>query len=161
MVRVVGVEEAVVGESQWQGLVATLWIGALNGFMVWTLTYFLSHYVINNIACRLGTSFVTCSETESLSAGIALIVAAIITLVFLVRQRIYRPLLVALASCVALWGVGGSWLSGTSWWTFFFMIVVSAAVYMAVAWLARIRSFGIALAVVVIAVVLLRLVLIA
>lgn len=157
MVRVVGAEEPIVGENQWRGLLATVWIGAVNGLLTWLLTYFLSHYVINNIACRLGTSFVACSATDVVSAGIALVIATVVTLVFLVRQRVYRPLLVALAAAVALWGVGGSWLVGASWWTVIFTVLISALVYAAVAWLARIRSFAIALVVVVIAVVVFRL----
>lgn len=160
MVRVVGAESTVVGDSRWQSLVTPLWIGATNGFVLWILTYLLSHYVINNIACRLGTSFVSCSATDAVSAGIALVVAAVVTLALLVRERIYRPLLVVLAASFVLWGIGGTWLGGASWSTFFFTLLVSALVYTTFAWLARVRSFVIALIVTIIAVIVLRLVLV-
>ena len=159
MVRVVGAEEPIVGENPRQGMIASLWIGAVNGTVLWVLTYFLSNYVINNIACRLGTSFVDCSETAPVSAGISLIVAAVITLVFMVRQRIYRPLLVALASSVVLWGITGSWLEGASWTTLLLTILTSAAVYTAIAWLARVRSLLVALLAIVATVVTLRFIL--
>ena len=161
MVRIVGAKEPIVGDVAWRVIFTAGWIGALNGVIVWLTTYFLANFVINNIACRMGTSLVSCGETGEVSAVVALVVAAIVSLIFLVRWRIYRPLLAAIAATVTMWGIGGSWLAITSGWgSFFVLVLVSSLVYVLFVWLAKIRSFGIALVVTAIVVLLMRLIVI-
>jgi uncharacterized membrane protein len=75
----------------------------------------------------------------------------------LIRLRVYRPLLVVLASAVSLWGIAGmAW--GLTW---YLGALVAAVMYLLAyglyAWVARTRMFLIALAVTVVLVVVVRL----
>ncbi|MDB5165857.1 MAG: rane protein of unknown function [Candidatus Saccharibacteria bacterium] len=157
MVEVVSNTEPAVRWSAWRDEVSALASGALVGAATWILTYALSEYVIGQIACRAGSSIISCESSVSISAMIALIFASVAGLVLLVRRRVFRPLLVVLAAATTLWGVGASWLVERTLFDFVLTVLISALVYLVFAWFAKIRQFWLALGVLIVLVIVFRL----
>lgn len=139
------VETAIVMQS-WRRVLPALLSGAIAGLVAWVGTFLLSEYVIGPIACRIGSSLVSCSDNVFVSSNIALIVAGFVALGLLVRQRALRPLLVVFAAMVSLWGLG-SWLSNDAWYlSLVLSVALSALVYAVFAWFSELRRFWVALA---------------
>jgi len=159
MVKVLSDSEPPVKFSVWQDEVSAFVGGALVGLATWTLTYLLSEYVIGIIACRSGSSLIGCDDTTVVSAGFALIFASLAGLTFLVRRRLFRPLLVVLAATVTLWGMNGSWLEERTLGNVLLTMLVAATIYLMFGWFSKIRQFGIAIAVTVALVIVFRLLL--
>lgn len=150
------VETAVVMQS-WRRVLPTLLSGAIVGLVTWVGTFLLSEYVIGPIACRVGSSLISCSDNAAVSSNVALIVAGVVALGLLVRQRVLRPLLVVLAAVASLWGLG-SWLSNDAWYlSLVLSVVLSALVYAVFAWFSELRRFWVAFAVTIALVLVFRL----
>jgi len=159
MVKVLSDNEPPVKFSAWQDEVSAFVGGALVGLATWILTYLLSEYVIGIIACRSGSSLIGCDDTTMVSAGFALIFASLAGLTFLVRRRLFRPLLVVLAATVTLWGINGSWLEERTLGNVLLTMLVAALIYLMFGWFSKIRQFGIAIAVTIVLVIVFRLLL--
>ena len=75
---------------------------------------------------------------------IAKILVSIASLLSLVRNGVFRPLLVVLASLIALWGAS-AWLGPLPWWQgMLWHGVLFALAYALFAWVARLSNFLIA-----------------
>lgn len=157
MVKVISDSEPAVRFGAWKDEASGLVGGALVGLVTWLLTYGLSEYVIGQIACRAGSSLISCDSSVSVSASIALIFASIAGLILLVRRRVFRPLLVVLAAAITLWGVNTTWLVERSFLNFILTVLVAALVYAVFAWFAKIRQFWLSLSVLTIVIVVFRL----
>lgn len=139
-------EDIYAGDTSWRQLQSAAWIGAGAGVLTWILSYLLANYVVGQVACRLGTSLIQCSDTTYVSGILALILVGILALILTVRQRLYRPLFVILASTLVLWGIGGSWLVGMGYLGFLLTVLISALVYSTMTWFSTVRNFWVALA---------------
>lgn len=139
-------EDIYAGDTSWRQLQSAAWIGAGAGVLTWILSYLLANYVVGQVACRLGTSLIQCSDTAYVSGILALILVGILALILTVRQRLYRPLFVILASTLVLWGIGGSWLVGMGYLGFLLTVLISALVYSTMTWFSTVRNFWVALA---------------
>jgi hypothetical protein len=118
--------------------VAILGLGL--GIAVWLVGFLLNRFLIDPVFCS-GQSGGLCANTEDVAGNIALIIGAVGGVLGLVRLGIYRPMLVAIAATICLWGLAG-WLSGLVWyealgWTALIYMVA----YAAFAWLVRPRNF--------------------
>ena len=138
--------------------VTTLVAGALIGVVVAAAYYLLNTFVFSAVLCRNTVNAAAdCTSAPVYSMTIALVISVFVGLLALVQARIYRPLLIVLATAVAFWGMQ-SLLGHMAWyWGLLLTAGLFAVAYLAFAWLARIRSFGIAVIVSVIVVVLVRL----
>lgn len=135
-----------------------LFAGLGIGIAMWLLQLILSKYVYGPIMCH-DSAQATCSAVDNYANISAAFLATAAGLVALVRLRVYRPLLVAIAALIAMWGLSAI-TSGMTWpaalATF---AVLNAVTYGLFTWLARIRSFLLSVILIVIALVLIRLVL--
>ena len=130
---------------EWRQLLNIFIIGAFTGIVSYALYVLLLQFVFEPIMCRESTALARCDSKEGFSTALALIIGSILGLVFLVRERIFRPLLVILAVALGLWGLfvvvaGMQWLAG--------VVVVALTfglAYVAFAWLAQPVSFFLAL----------------
>lgn len=143
----------------WRSLASIGLIGVLIGFVTYALYLVLLNYVFEPIMCRDSVALVRCGSKEGFSSAVAIVLASMVGLVFLVRERVYRPLLVILSVALAMWGVfmlvlGMNWLAAT-------LVVVAAFAlsYMLFSWLVQPASLLYALIFVTVAVVAVRLVL--
>ncbi len=158
MVKVVSDTEPAVKELVWKDELSALATGAITGVVTWVVAYALNKYVIGTIACRTGSSIISCGDAGVVSAALALIVASIVGLTLLVRQRIFRPLLVVLAAAISLWGIDGSWLNEQSILNFLLTVLLMAVVYLVFGWFTKLRQFWIAAVISVVLVISFRLI---
>ncbi|AKM80174.1 TPA: hypothetical protein DDX46_02455 [Candidatus Saccharibacteria bacterium] len=131
-------------------------LGVIIGSVAWLLTLLLNQYVMDAVFCGNQSTTSICLNSGVISGNIVLVFATIAGVLGLVRLGVYRPLLVAIAAAICLWGVSG-WVDGLAWfegliWT----VVMYAICYMAFAWFARIRMFLAALILVLLVVVFAR-----
>lgn len=137
-------------------LARVLGVGAIVGLIVWLVASLLFKFVFSPVLCRpIAPSDCHLAPSYGLVAG--LIIANIIGLIMLVRMRLYRPLLAVIAAAVALWPF--AWLvTNLPWgWTLLAYTIVWALGYALFAWIARTKSFILAIVLTVIAVFLVRL----
>jgi len=123
-------------------LVTVLVIGLGVGLLVWGLTRLVSVYVATPLLCGDGGQ---CTSALRYSELAAVIIANGIGLFSLVRLRVYRPLLIVLASAVTAWGIIGYTTVLFPWYG---VLMTSALMYIicyvAYTWLARIKLFWVA-----------------
>jgi hypothetical protein len=149
--------------STWGGLiempqhqviqVALLGIGL--GIGAWILGMLVKQVVIMPLFCGDPTNGV-CVGSVDVSSNAAAVIVGFVGLMALVRLSVFRPLLVVLATLVALWGIGSS-TNGLQWYeSLAWTVVLYMLCYIAFAWLVRPRSFVPTLLLLVIAVSLIR-----
>lgn len=134
----------------------TLGVGAMVGLIAWLLASLLFKFVFAPVLCRpIAPTDCQLAPSYGLIAG--LLIANLIGLIALVRMRLYRPLLAIIAVTVALWPFG--WLiSQLAWgWTLLAFVVVWALGYALFAWIARTKSFVLAVILAVVAAFIVRL----
>ena len=137
-----------------------LFTGLGVGIIITLLYFLLNTFVFGAVLCR-PQSTVDCSQAPNYAMIVAIILGTIGGVANLARIRIYRPLMVGIASAVALWGLH-SITSGMAWyWMLLCVAVLFALAYAAFTWVARIRSFILALVVTVVLVVIARWILVA
>lgn len=138
-----------------QALVQVVLLGAGLGILYWLLTLLLKQIIFVPLFCGDPANNMCVGATGG-AGVVALILTSIAGLLGLVRLAIYRPLLVAIAVAVGLWGLA-AWTANMYWfeaiaWT----IGLFALSYALFTWMVRPRSFPFALILVVVAVVLMR-----
>lgn len=139
-------------------LIRAIACGVAVGLITALIYFLMNKFVFGAVLCR-PQSPANCSQAPNYAFIVAAIIAAIAGLATLVRMRIYRPLLVVLGAVVALWGIHTT-LSSVAWyWGLLAAMLLFGIAYGLFAWLARIRSFILAIVVVIVAVVLVRFVL--
>ncbi len=139
---------------------SVLAIGAVAGLLVWAIGFLFDRFVFDMYFCQNEIS-AQCASAKNYSAVAAGLIVALAALGGLVRVRVYRPLLVLIASFLSLWGLAQlSW--GLEWSTGLpVMMLLYALAFGLYTWVARIREFWVSLIIVVLLVVAVRLVLVA
>ena len=140
-----------------QQVIRILLIGAGVGVVTWGLTLLLDMYVVKAIVCQDAASTQCASSFEYASIS-ASILAAGLGLLGLIRLQIFRALLVVLAATISLWGIElmmrpWGWQVALPTSLLLFMVA-----YSLFAWLARLRSFILAVVIMLVLVVAVRLV---
>lgn len=137
-------------------MIRALIIGAAVGLVSTSLFYVLNKYIFGAALCRPGVE--GCSTAPLYSTILAVVVGVIAGVVALAKFAVYRPLPVALAAGIAMWGVFGFMPNAVWYWGLIVGLIFSGLIYVAFAWLARIRSFVLSLIVLAVATVIIRLV---
>lgn len=139
-------------------LLFIIMFGAISGLVTWGLTFMLDAYIYKAILCGHNAA-IQCSSSYQYAVTTATIIGTAIGLLGLVRLHVYRPLLIIIASFISLWGLMVI-LRPLSWYAATFSIIgLYGFAFGFFAWLARIRSFYIALILVIATIVVLRLLL--
>lgn len=140
-----------------QALVRVALLGAGLGVLYWLLTLLVRQVVFVPLFCGDPSNSMCVGATGS-AGVIALLLVSVAGLLGLVRLAIYRPLLVALAAAVSLWGIAG-WTSQLFWLeAILWSAALFALAYTVFTWMVRPRAFPLALILVVVTVVLIRVV---
>lgn len=136
---------------------SVLALGAAVGLVVWGLGMIFNRFIFDVYFCQ-GEVVRQCANARDYSVAVASFIGGIAALAGLIRLRVYRPLLVLIASVISTWGlVQLSWDFG--WFTGLLVVAVMYALtFAAFSWLARVREFFISLALIVILVIAMRLV---
>ncbi|MGB4762047.1 MAG: hypothetical protein WBP12_01660 [Candidatus Saccharimonas sp.] len=134
------------------GIVAS---GAVIGIVVIGLYLLLNHFVFGAVLCRPQAP-TDCIQAPTYAMIVSQIIGIIAGIGVLVRLRVYRPLLVVLATVVALWTLQ-SLIAPLAWYIALCVGAVLFGIsYGLFAWIARIRSFILALVVTVVLVIIVR-----
>ncbi len=137
-------------------LVRVVLCGIGVGLIVGVVYYLMNKFVFGAVLCRPQAP-ADCSQAPNYAFIVAMIIGSIAGIATLVRLRVYRPLLAVLAVAIALWGIHAA-LSGVVWyWALLAAMVLFGIAYGLFAWLARIRSFILAIVVTIVVVVIVRL----
>ena len=130
--------------------------GLAVGVMTWLVMLGLSQFVLTPIFCR-STDTSYCMQVPTISFWIATVAGQLVGLLGLIKLGVFRPLLVVLASIITLIGVH-IWIAAFPWWeAALYTGGLFALVYALYAWINRLSSFPVALAVTVAVIVLGRL----
>lgn len=133
--------------------------GAVVGAVTVVAYMLLNRYVFGSVMCRAGAD-ASCANAPSYAMAVSLVIGAVTGLVALVQARIFRPLLVVLATVISFWGLQ-SLVGGMVWyWAVVIGAVLFALAFLAFAWIARIRSFVLAVIVAIVLVLAIRLTLV-
>lgn len=149
--------QLVWATMNWRTLFSIGLIGLLVGVVTYALNLVLLHFVFEPIMCREGIASIRCGSKEGFASTVSIILGSMVGLVFLVRERTFRPLLVILAVGLAMWGVFSvvtllPWLLAT--------VVVAIAFglsYMLFSWIVQSASLMVALLFVLFTVIAIRL----
>lgn len=142
-----------------QQLVQIALLGVSLGTALWLLTLLIRQVILVPLFCGDPTAGL-CVAAATNASGIATVLIAVAGVLGLIRLGVYRPLLIAIATLISLWGLGSlvaelQWFEALAWSIFMY-----AAAYVAFAWLVRPRSIIPALILVALAVVIVRLMLV-
>lgn len=142
-------------ELQPQQLIQIALLGAGVGAAAWVIALIVKQVVLTPLFCGDPTAGL-CVGADGTAGAVATVLAGFVGLLGLVRFSVYRPLLIVIAAAVGLWGLTGL-LSGLLWFeSLGWMVLLYAIMYALFAWLVRPRSFVVTLALVLIAVILVR-----
>lgn len=160
--------ESVQAEAEYEAPVAPIvamslreivWVmvsGLVIGLVVAGLYLLMNTYIFGAVLCR-PQSMAECANAPSYAMSAATFLGAIAGLASLARIRIYRPLLVVIASAIALWGLDRV-VGSLAWYQILLSsMVLYALAYGLFAWLARIRNFVLTIVMIIVAVVIARL----
>lgn len=136
--------------------VTILILGGVIGLIIWGLGLLFHTYIFEGYFCQEGAGR-ECENATSYAAVAATLLGSIAALAALIRLRVYRPLLVLIASILSTWGVVQmSW--DLQWFTGILVaVVLYALAFGAFSWIARIREFWISVVVIILLVVAVRL----
>lgn len=138
-----------------QTLLQVALLGVGLGVVSWLLTMLIRQVIFVPLFCGDPSNSMCVGATGG-AGVITLIAVGIAGLLGLVRLGVYRPLLVALASAVTLWGIS-VWLGKLYWFeALAWSIVLYVLCYVVYTWLVRPRNFGFALVLVVVVALLAR-----
>ena len=137
-------------------LIRVVLCGVGVGLIVAVVYYLMNKFVFGAVLCRPQAP-ADCNQAPNYAFIVAMVIGAIAGVATLVRLRVYRPLLAVLATVIALWGIHLA-LSGVVWyWALLATMALFGIAYGLFTWLARIRSFILAIVVTVVVVVVVRL----
>lgn len=130
-------------------------VGLAAGVVTTGAYLLLEKFVFHAVMCRTDTA-ANCADAPTYAMVVAIVIGGLAGLVALVQTRVYRPLLVVLATAAALWGFA-TLIGGFAWyWALLVCGLLFAAVYLLFTWLARIRAFPIAAIVTIVAIIIIR-----
>ncbi|MBC7943628.1 hypothetical protein H7X68_03975 [Candidatus Saccharibacteria bacterium] len=126
-------------------------VGGVIGILYWALSLLVSTFIIDPLFCRSAVNASACSNSIELSGNIANILVATIGLAVLVRLRALRPLIIAVAAAIVLWGLAG-WTNGLVWGeVVFWSALLYSLSYVLFSWISRYsRSVPVLVAVVIV-----------
>ena len=140
MEKNVATQTTVNGPSR-QSLIGATLVGAIVGLSGWLLTLAIQYWLIEAVFCRSADTFSVCANGGNIAWVTAHLVVVIASVVALVRVNVYRPLMVVIASLLALWGLG-AWLAPMAWYFFLgWEVVLFALAYTLFTWLASLERF--------------------
>lgn len=138
-------------------LAKVIFMGALVGFGVWMLSDLFARFVFEPILCQGDGA--RCSVSSQYGMIVATVLLAIVTLIALVRFRIFRPMLVVLATTLSLWGLTELVQPLAWYWAAIACVALYALAYGVYVWVVRVRAFWLALVLTIILIMAVRAVL--
>jgi len=160
MAKVIITDEQMIAGS-WNAWLKVLGIGAATGVIFWLLTLLIGRYIVDPLVCGQVVDAARCSESLSISGGIAMILAAVVSVIVMVHASVARPIVIAIASTAvlwsfALWTEGLFWLEALAW-----SIALYIATFALFGWITRYARLWVTILLSVLIVLIIRVALIA
>lgn len=131
-------------------------VGAGVGLLVALFSEVISRFFVEPVFCRSADSFAVCANGGTVAFNAALVIVSMIAVAVLVKLNIYRPLLVALGAAASLWSlnryIGNLSVIEYGLW----MVGLFSLSYLLYFWLMRARNFVLSLALLIVAVIVIR-----
>lgn len=138
-------------------LLTVLLSGFLSGVLIGVGYYLLNHFVFGAVMCRDGAA-AACGDAPGYAMTVSMIIGGLAGLIALAQIRIYRPLLIVLATAISLWGFNTLIGDMTWYWGALLLAALFGLTYMLFSWAVRPRSFVVAIVLTIVLVVIVRLV---
>lgn len=160
MAKVIITDEQVIASS-WNAWLRVLGIGAITGIIFWLLTLLIGRYIVDPLVCGQAVDAARCSESLSISGGIAMILAAVVGVIFMVRASVARPIVIAIASTAVLWSLalwteGLFWLEALAW-----SVILYIATFALFGWITRYAQLWVTIVLSLLIVLIIRIALVA
>lgn len=112
-------------------------IGAALGVLYVILTSMIKMWIVEPLFCGQNLNVSACMNATDSAGNIANLIVFGAGLFALIRLGVLRPLLIALASAITVWGLAG-WMEGIGWVeTLLWAILAYALSYVTYAWISR------------------------
>lgn len=136
-------------EMSWRTFASTAATGLLTGATVWGLTYLISQEVIPRLVCNTSSDVLVCTQSAIFASNLATIIGGLIGVLILLKLNVFRPLLVAVVTAIALWNIE-QWVRGGAWYE---PLALTAGLYclsyVTFAWFARVHFLRIAIIIII------------
>lgn len=145
-------------EMSGRQFIGTVVVGLGAGILTWGLAFLLEQYVLKGMFCQAMMTE-QCAAVPNYARGISAVVATAAAVFALVKLQVFRPLLVGIGAIVSLWGVGATLAVLPLGMAASLYAGMFAVAYAAFTWIARLRSFWVAAALMIVLIVAVRFVL--
>lgn len=137
-------------------VLGTAIVGAATGLTSWGLAVVFSEYILKGIFCQ-ATITEQCAMAAGQGRGAGMILATIIAVFVLVKLQVFRPLLIGVGVMASTWGIASVLMALPVHLAAMLFAGLYAVAYLGFMWIARLRSFGMALVLMIVMVVVVRL----
>lgn len=154
----------VLISPEWIDLIRVGILGLAVGVMIPALGWLLQKFLISPIFCKEATTLAVCTPGDLTTYYIATVVLAVVSVALMANWQVFRPLLVAVAAASALWGFQryvGDTVSHAGVEYYISSAVLYAVAFLLFYWILRLKSFALSVILTVVAVILIRLALLA
>jgi len=112
-------------------------IGVASGLLFWLLVFLLENFVITPLFCNSIGGATACANKLMISGNIATILVALAGVVAMVRLHMIQPLIVAVTTAAALWGLA-QWTGGLPIWEIIiWSVLMYLLAYLLFSWVVR------------------------
>ena len=111
MAKIIKSDEQSQMISSYYSVWKVVLIGILLGFAFWGLTTLINKFILVPALCRSSSESTGCINSILISGNITTILVAVIGTIIMVLSRMAQPLIIAVTTAAALWGLA-AWTSG-------------------------------------------------
>lgn len=136
--------ETLYLRTNWGEVLRVIALGVAVGLLLPWLSLLLDQYFIRPVFCHAGSVLAICSSSSSVSLVVITVLLTLGATVALAHWQVFRPLLIALATAVALWGLNKqlAGIQSQSASEYYALSVLSyTSVYLLFFWLFRMSNF--------------------
>lgn len=154
----------VLISPEWIDLIRVGILGLAVGVLIPAFGWLLQKFLIAPIFCKEATTLAVCTPGDLTTYYIATVVLSVVAVALMANWQVFRPLLVAVAAASALWGFQryvGDTVSHAGVEYYISSAVLYAVAFLLFYWILRLKSFALSVILTVVAVILIRLALLA
>ena len=154
----------VLISPEWIDLIRVGILGLAVGVLIPAFGWLLQKFLIAPIFCKEATTLAVCTPGDLTTYYIATVVLSVVSVALMANWQVFRPLLVAVAAASALWGFQryvGDTVSHAGVEYYISSAVLYAVAFLLFYWILRLKSFALSVILTVVAVILIRLALLA
>jgi len=131
------IEDPVALQRTYLAWGRTIALGAVLGLIFWLVTVLIGNYAVEPFTCRNLAAAQMCTDAIPLAGKITTILVAALAVVAMVRMRIARPIIIAIATAAILWDLA-SWTQGLFWVeAILWSVLLYALCFALFAWISR------------------------